>query len=191
MTKKIYLIRHGETLWSLSGQHTGRTDLDLTPNGELEAKRLGQRLKGISFTHIFCSPLKRAIETCRLAGFFDHAVLDARLKEWDYGSYEGLTKKDIQAQNPNWNIFNDGALNGESVLDIKNRADQVLDSLSTLQGNIALFSHGHFLRALATRFLNLPVQDGRLFYLSSGSISILSYEEQCPIMQLWNETAKA
>lgn len=188
MTTSIFLIRHGQTLWSVSGQQTGRTDLDLTLEGQKEAKTLLARLKAVSFTHIFCSPLKRAVETCRLAGLFDHAILDQRLREWDYGCYEGLTKQEIRTQNPHWNVFNDGALGGESVQDIKKRADEFLDSISTFEGNIALFSHGHFLRALAARFLKLPVENGKLFYLSTASVSILGYEQQNPIMKLWNET---
>ncbi len=186
--KKIYLIRHGETAWTLSGQHTGSTDIPLTKNGETEGQRLGNRLRGHHFKFIFTSPLERARRTCDLAGLLQKAQLDPDLKEWNYGDYEGLTSEQIWKLQPGWTIFTHGAPNGESIQDISIRAHRVLTRIQKINADVALFSHGHFLRALAACWLQLPVSEGRLFALAPASISILGFERKTPVLRLWNET---
>src|ERR1700733_14090376 len=147
--KKICLVRHGETAWTLSGQHTGVTDISLTEQGEKDAAAIGKKLHGHSFKNILCSPLKRAEETCKIAGFLKHAQLDPDLVEWNYGDYEGLTTEEIWKKSPGWNIFSNGAPGGESVADVNARAHRVLEKIRLIDGDVAVFSHGHFLRALA------------------------------------------
>lgn len=194
MATQIFLIRHGETEWSLAGRHTGRTDLPLTENGERRASHLRERLQGITFAHVRTSPLQRARRTCVLAGFGAAARIESDLQEWDYGDYEGRTTADIQAQRPRWNVFQDGCPHGESVEQISQRADRVLTGLRPLVGAIALFSHGQFLRALAVRWLGLPVQEGWHFALDTGSVSILGFEHPdagIPVISLWNAVANA
>jgi broad specificity phosphatase PhoE len=189
MVTQIYLIRHGETSWSLTGQHTGRTDLPLTGNGERIATHLRGLLQPIKFTHVLTSPLQRARRTCELAGFGAVARVEPDLHEWDYGDYEGRTTADIRAQRPGWNIFQDGCPQGESVGQISERADRVLAILRPMDGTVALFSHGQFLRALAVRWIGLPVQKGQHFALDTASISILGYEHHngdIPAISLWN-----
>jgi probable phosphoglycerate mutase len=189
MATPIYLFRHGETQWSLSGQHTGRTDLPLTENGERRAGRLRGLLPGIAFTHVLTSPLQRARRTCELAGFGTVAQVDPDLREWDYGDYEGRTTADIQVQRPGWNVFQDGCPHGESVEQISQRADTVLAGLRSREGTVALFSHGQFLRALAMRWIGRPVPEGRHFTLETASLSILGYESpngKIPVISLWN-----
>src|SRR5579885_2362900 len=149
--KQIFLIRHGETSWTLSGQHTGFSDIPLTDRGKQDAMRLQERLSPFHFDHVFTSPLKRAKETCDLAGFEKKAKEDPDLVEWNYGAYDGLTTEEIHAKPPNWYIFNDGAPEGESIQAIGERADRVLGKVQKLSGNVALFSHGHFLRVLTAR----------------------------------------
>jgi probable phosphoglycerate mutase len=185
--RKIYLLRHGETEWTLTGQHTGKTDIPLTENGRKQASQLGKRLKGIAFEKILTSPRKRAIETCEATGLFRHAEIDSDLAEWDYGDYEGLKTEEIWKRDPHWNIFFRGAPRGESVEDIAVRANRLLMKINTSHGDIALFSHGHFLRALAARWLKLPVAEGNLFFLSPASISILGFEKDHHVIQLWND----
>lgn len=187
--RKIYLIRHGETSWTLSGQHTGKTDLPLTPKGEQDALLLGKRLKGHTFEKILTSPLKRAEDTCELAGLAKHVYRDPDLVEWNYGDYEGLTTQEIHKRSPNWTIFERGAPNGESLSDVSARANKILAKIHSIHGDIALFSHGHFLRILAARWLNLPAQEGKHLLLSACSLSILSYERQTPVLALWNDTS--
>ena len=187
--KKIYLIRHGETEWTLSGQHTGSTDIPLTKNGENQAKLLGDRLRGHAFQTILASPLQRAQQTCAIAGLLKTAQIDPNLVEWNYGDFEGMTSAQINKMQPNWSIFSNGAPNGESVADIGKRADKVLAKIQSLHGDVALFSHGHFLRALAARWLQLPAQDGRLFALFPGSLSILGFEKNTQVLFLWNDTS--
>jgi len=189
MATQIYLLRHGETAWSLTGQHTGRTDLPLTANGELRASRLHARLQGIKFNHVLTSPLQRARRTCELAGFGATARADPDLQEWDYGDYEGRTTVDIRASHPGWDVFVDGCPHGESVEQICQRADRVVRTLRTLDGTVAVFSHGQFLRTLAMRWLGLPVINGRHFALDTASISILGYEHavhETRAIMLWN-----
>lgn len=184
---KIYLCRHGETTWALSGKHTGKTDIPLTSTGESQALLLKKRLQNIHFDHVFSSPLKRALQTCMLAGFTPQINPD--IAEWDYGDYEGLTSIEIEKQRAAWNIFNDGAPNGESPEQMAKRADRVIQSCLNLKGTLILFSHGHFLRALATRWIGLPVQNGKLFSLSVASVSILGTERNQKTISLWNETS--
>lgn len=187
--KKIYLIRHGETEWTLSGRHTGITDIELTENGKKEAERVGKHLRGHSFSLILSSPLRRAVTTCQTAGLLDRATIEPLLKEWNYGKYEGLTTPEIWTKSPDWNIFSNGAPGGEAIADIEERTHQLLERLSSVQGDIALFSHGHFLRSLAAKWLGLSIQQGRLLALSPGSISILGFERSNPVLTLWNQRA--
>ena len=191
---QIYLFRHGETKWSITGQHTGRTDLPLTENGERRAAHLRDRLSGITFTHVLTSPLQRARRTCELAGFGAVLQIAPDLHEWDYGDFEGRTTADIRAQQPGWNVFRDGCPGGESVEQVARRADRVLAGLRSLEGMVALFSHGQFLRALAMRWLGMGVPDGAHFALDAGSISLLGYEHPeagIPVISLWNAGADA
>lgn len=186
----VYLVRHGETAWSLSGQHTGRTDLPLTPSGERNAKRLGGRLKGLTFAKVFTSPLQRAFRTCALAGFGSVAEVDADLVEWDYGEYEGRTSAEIHRLRPSWDLFRDGCQEGESPAQVDERADRVVQRIRAVMGNILLFSSGHFIRVLAARWLGLgPGCLGRYFLLSTASLSALGYEHSLshPVIRLWND----
>lgn len=186
-SKQIYLVRHGETEWSKNGQHTGLTDIPLTENGITQAKHLGKRLKGLSFDHVFASPLKRAYDTCCLCGLDGQAKITDALLEWNYGDYEGEKTPDIHQTHPGWNIFQNGAPNGETTEDVTKRADDFIQELEALEGTIAVFSSGHFSRALTVRFLGFPILEGRHFMLSTASLSILSYEREVPALQLWND----
>ncbi len=181
----IYLIRHGETEWTLSSQHTGTTDLPLTEHGKSQAAHLRSLLQGLTFSTVLCSPRLRARQTCELAGC--KATLEPLLAEWDYGSYEGKTHKEITQKDPTWNIFRCGAPGGESPSQVRQRATRLLSHLSSLKGPIALFSHGHFLRALSATWLQLPIEAGSLFFLSPASISILDFEREQPVLTLWNK----
>lgn len=187
----VYLVRHGETAWTISGQHTGLTDLPLTTQGEHSAYRLGERLKGLSFEHVFTSPLQRALRTCELAGFGAGVRIDDDLVEWDYGAYEGKTTDEIRVRQPRWDLFLDGCPNGESVSAVSARSDGVIRRLRGINGNTLLFSSGHFLRVLAARWLELDAEAGRFFLLGTGSLSILGYERDphSPVIHLWNEYA--
>lgn len=186
----VYLARHGETAWTISGQHTGRTDLPLTEHGERNAKRLVERLKGLPFARVFASPLQRVRRTCELAGFGSVAAIDSDLLEWDYGQYEGLRSAEIQATRPSWQLFRDGCPGGESPSDVGMRADAVVKRVRDVDGNVLLFSSGHFLRVLAARWLALPPDGGRFFLLSTASLSVLSYEHNLsePAIRLWDDT---
>jgi broad specificity phosphatase PhoE len=187
----IYVARHGETAWSLSGQHTGVTDLPLTENGERKAQWLGPRLKGITFAKVFTSPLQRARRTCEIAGFGVQAEIDKDLVEWNYGEYEGLRTAEIKRQRPDWNLFRDGCPGGESPAEISTRADRVVNRVRGIQKNVLLFSSGHFSRVLASRWLALaPVACGAYLLLSTASLSALGYEHDLsePVIRLWNET---
>lgn len=187
----VYLARHGETAWSLSGQHTGLTDLPLTPRGEEAARALGERLKGLSFDKVFTSPLKRAATTCRLAGFGAIAETDPDLVEWDYGQYEGLKSAEIRARRPDWNLFRDGCPGGENPVAIAARADRVIKRVRDVGGSVLLFSSGHILRVLASRWLGADINPtAGYLLLGTASVSILSYEHdlQHPAISLWNDT---
>jgi broad specificity phosphatase PhoE len=185
----ISLVRHGETAWTLSRQHTGLTDIPLTEAGERDAIKLGQHLGDSKGAHVFTSPLQRARRTCELAGFGTSAIVDLDLVEWDYGDYEGLTTNQIRHQRPGWRLFVDGCPNGESLEQIGHRADRVIARLRSLDQNAVIFSSGHFTRVLAARWLGLPPGDGRFFLLNTTTLSILGYEHDRsePVLRLWND----
>lgn len=187
----VYLARHGETAWSLSGQHTGRTDLPLTERGEQNARSLGERLKGVTFAKVLTSPLQRASRTCQLAGFGAVAEADRDLPEWDYGQYEGKRTAEILAERPGWQLFRDGCPGGETPAEIGARADRVVSRIRAVQGNVVIFSSGHILRVLAARWLGLAPAGGKYFLLSTASVSILGYEHDQtePVIRLWNDTS--
>ena|SRR5579872_2868204 len=187
---EIYLARHGETAWTVSGQHTGRTDIPLTERGERNALALGKRLQGLTFAKVFTSPLQRARRTCELAGFGAVAQIDPDLVEWNYGDYEGMKSADILKQRPGWQLFRDGVPNGESVAEIGARADRVIARLRAVDSNVLVFSSGHFLRVLAARWLGLEAAGGQYFTLSTAALSILGYEHSKadPVLRLWNDT---
>ena len=187
----VYLARHGETAWSLSGQHTGFTDLPLTDRGQRNARRLGERLKGITFAKVFTSPLKRAACTCELAGFGAVAEIDRDLMEWDYGQYEGQRTQEIRQERLDWHLFRDGCPGGESPDQVGARADRMIVRVRPVRENVLLFSSGHFLRVLAVRWLGLEVAAGQYFMLETASLSILGYEhnQSQPAIRLWDETS--
>jgi broad specificity phosphatase PhoE len=185
----IYLARHGETAWSLSGQHTGRTDLPLTERGERQARALGQRLRAANFIKALTSPSQRARRTAELAGFGSLAEVDPDLAEWDYGDYEGRRTADILAERPSWFLFRDGCPGGETPEQVAARADRVVQRLRTVRGNVVIFSSAHISRVLAARWLGLEASAGRYFLLETSSLSILGYEHNLtePAIRLWNE----
>ena len=186
----IYLARHGETVWSVTGQHTGVTDLPLTDRGECNAVRLGDRLRGLVFTKVFTSPLRRAARTCELAGFGAVANVDRDLMEWNYGDYEGLRTVEIRAKRPDWHLFRDGCPNGESPVQIGARADRVVSRMRAIKGDVLLFSSGHFLRVFAARWLGLEPAAGKFLMLDTASLSALSYEHDLsqPAIRFWNDS---
>jgi broad specificity phosphatase PhoE len=186
---EIYLVRHGETEWSASGKHTGRTDIPLTPAGEEAARHIAIRLSGLTFSAVWSSPSQRASKTCALAGFGSQAVTKAELAEWDYGAYEGLTTKQILAERPGWRLFRDGCPRGELTSDVGARADLIIGQLRQTDGTFLIFSSSHFLRVLAARWLGLQPEAGGLFVLDTASISILGYEHDLtePVIRRWNQ----
>lgn len=183
---QIWLVRHGETEWSLSGQHTGRTDLPLTPAGEQQAREIGKFLSGRRFGIVLTSPMLRARDTCRLAGYGDSAVVEPNLKEWDYGDYEGKTTAEIQEQKPGWSLWKDGVLGGESIEQVATRAQAVIDRVLATPGDALLFAHGHIFRILLSCWLGLPPRDGRLFALATASASTLGYEHETRVVTRLN-----
>ncbi len=185
----VYLARHGETAWSLSGRHTGRTDIPLTERGEDNARRLRGRLEGITFTEILVSPLQRARRTCELAGFAATATVYPDLVEWDYGDYEGRRTADIRRERPGWYLFRDGCPGGESLAAVGARADRVIARLRAGSGRVLLFGHGHFSRVLAARWIDLATEEARHLMLSTASLSIVGYEHTLddPAILLWND----
>lgn len=188
---QVYLARHGDTAWTATGQHTGRTDIPLTAAGEEEARRLGARLHGHTFALVLSSPLVRARRTCELAGFGVQAVVDADLMEWSYGRYEGRRSTEIHAERPDWNLFRDGCPDGETAADVGARVDRVLARVRQVEGEVAIFAHGHLLRVLVTRWLELSPDHGRYFLLGTAALSILGYEHNRnePAVRLWNDTS--
>jgi probable phosphoglycerate mutase len=186
----VWIARHGETEWSLAGRHTGRSDIDLTPRGEEDARRLGERLRDLTFTAIFTSPSKRAVRTCALAGFGDRAVPDSDLGEWDYGDYEGLRTAEIRNERPSWKLFYDGCPGGESPSSIGERADRVVAKIRAIDGDVLLVSSAHLLRILTVRWLRLPVAAGQYFVASPAGLGCLGYEHDRsePAIRLWNDT---
>jgi broad specificity phosphatase PhoE len=187
----VVLARHGETEWSRTGQHTGRTDLPLTARGEDDARRLGERLRGRSFARAYTSPLQRASRTCALAGFEGVAEVDPDLVEWDYGKYEGLRTDEIRAERPGWTVFRDGCPDGESPEDVAVRADRFIARVREASGDVLVFSSAHFLRMLTARWLGLPPSAGALWILGTASLSALGYDHDRsePVIRLWNEVA--
>jgi broad specificity phosphatase PhoE len=185
----VYLARHGGTAWTISRQHTGMTDLPLTPQGEAEAVRLRERLAGVAFGAVLTSPLQRAVRTCELAGFGSVAKVEPDLVEWNYGAYEGRTSAAIHAERPDWQLFRDGCPDGESPEQVGGRADRVIRRVRAIEGDVLLFSSGHFLRVFAARWIGLAPAAGRHFLLGTASLSALSYEHDRsePAIRLWNE----
>jgi len=182
----IWLIRHGETEWSLSGAHTGRTDIALTAGGEESARAIGDELEGHEFALVLTSPMKRAVRTCELAGYGDQAQVDPNLSEWDYGSYEGKTTDQIRASRPGWFLFRDGVEGGETIGQVAARALDVIDRAVKVDGDVALFAHGHILRVLTACYLGLPPEDGKMFVMGTGAISTLGYEHEARAIMRWN-----
>jgi probable phosphoglycerate mutase len=186
---KVFLARHGETAWTITGQHTGLTDIPLTDRGRRNAVSLGERLRGLTFGRVLTSPLQRARQTCELAGFGSAVQVDPDLVEWNYGAYEGRRTADIHLERPGWNLFRDGCPGGETAADVGQRADRVIERLRAAGTDVLIFAHSHYLRVLTARWLNLPATDARLFLLTTASLSILSYEHnlQEPVIRLWND----
>jgi broad specificity phosphatase PhoE len=192
-TLRLYLIRHGETEWSLSGRHTGRTDIPLTPKGEDEARELGKHLLDISFAQVLTSPLKRALQTCDLAGLDKTSDIEPCLAEWDYGDYEGQRSVDILEERPDWNVYRDGCPRGEMPAQVSARADRLISRLLKLDGNIALFTHGQFGSVLAARWIGLVVAEAEHFMLGTASLSILAFDPHhttVPVIALWNAVSQ-
>ncbi|WP_176060075.1 histidine phosphatase family protein [Paraburkholderia sp. BCC1876] len=189
---QAYLVRHGETAWSISGQHTGRTDLPLTADGENGARELAPLLRKIRFGRVFVSPRLRARQTCELAGLGQASEIEADLAEWDYGDYEGWRSSDIRKMRPDWNVWRDGVPVGEAPTEVSARADSLITRLCSMHGNIALFTHGQFGAVIAARWIGLPLMDGQHFPLHPASVSILGHEPSHPdirVIELWNATS--
>ena len=185
-SRKIWLIRHGETEWTKSGQHTGRTEIPLTEHGRQRAQAVGRMLRDQSFSLVLISPRQRAQDTARLAGLDAGAQIDDNLHEWDYGIYEGRTTADIQKEVPNWSIWDSPILEGETGDQVAHRADRVIERALKADGAVALFAHGHILRVLAARWIGLDFKGGRLLALDTGSVSILGYEHSTQVISQWN-----
>jgi len=184
--QKVYLLRHGETEWSLNGRHTGVTDIPLTENGRKLARQLQPILAREKFVMVLTSPLQRARETCELAGLGTLASVDRDLMEWNYGEYEGLTTDEIRQTRPDWSVFRDGCPGGESPLQVSVRADRIVSRVRTVDGNVALFSHGHILRVLAARWINLSASYGENFLLDTATLNVLGYYRESPAFKIWN-----
>jgi probable phosphoglycerate mutase len=183
---EIVLIRHGETEWSRDGRHTGRTDIPLTDAGRRQAELAGEWLAGRAFARVLTSPLGRALETCRLAGFGDRAEPRDELLEWDYGEYEGLTTPQIREQRPDWSLWRDGCPGGESAADVGRRVDALVAELREADADAALFAHGHVLRVLTARWLGLDPEKGALFALATATLSALGWERETAVIRVWN-----
>jgi probable phosphoglycerate mutase len=190
VTARLFAVRHGETEWSRSGRHTGRTDIALTDAGRERAKQVGAFLAGRSFALVLTSPLSRARQTAELAGFPD-ALVDDDLREWDYGDYEGLTTLDIRKERPGWFLWDDGVPNGETIEAVAARADRVIKRVREVDGDVLVFAHGHILRVLASRWIDQPPGFGRHLILSPATLSILSYEREAPALETWNASVHA
>ncbi|HKB28544.1 MAG TPA: histidine phosphatase family protein [Candidatus Limnocylindrales bacterium] len=184
---RAWLIRHGETEWARDGRHTGRTDVPLTELGRSQAVAAGRKIAGQGFAEVFSSPLSRALDTARIAGFGDRVELVDDLREWDYGDDEGRTTLEIRADRPGWSIWAEGPRNGETVDEVGLRADRVIARVRDATGDVLCFAHGHILRILAARWLELPPVDGRLFALSTATVSVLGWEREAPVILRWNE----
>jgi probable phosphoglycerate mutase len=188
---EIVLVRHGETEWSRAGRHTGRTDLPLTPAGRRQAELLAGRLAGRSFARVLASPLRRALDTCRLAGLDGAVEVRGEIVEWDYGAYEGRTTADIRAERPGWSLWRDGAPAGETAAEVGARVDPVVAELRSAGRDAAVFAHGHVLRVAAARWLGLPAAEGRLFALATATLSVLGWERETPVVVGWNQSCGA
>lgn len=186
MTNNIFLVRHGETAWSKLGRHTGRTDIALVEDGRAGAKALAARLRPIEFAAVFVSPLVRARETCELAGFGEVAIVDERLVEWDYGNVEGRTTDEMQTEQPGWTIWKDGPVGGEAIADVATRADEMIEGINRVDGNVLLFAHGHLLRILASRWVRAEPTFARNLALGPASISTLGTERTARVIRTWN-----
>jgi probable phosphoglycerate mutase len=184
---ELLLARHGETEWSLNGRHTGSTDIPLTENGRRRARNLATRLEGRRFALVMTSPLRRAIDTCRLAGLGDRAQVRDDLREWDYGDYEGITTAQIHERDPSWSLWRDGCPNGEIAADVGTRADRLIGEAREADGDVIFFGHGHMLRVVGARWVDLPPADGGLLGLGTGSLCALGYEHELPVLVRWNE----
>jgi broad specificity phosphatase PhoE len=184
--REIVLVRHGETEWSKAGKHTGRTDIPLTDRGREEAEAVGAALRGRRFERALTSPLSRAADTCRLAGFGDVAEARDELMEWDYGAYEGRTTPEIREERPGWSLWRDGVPEGETAADVGSRVERAIAELRRLDGDALVFAHGHLLRVVTARWLGLEPTEGRLFALDPATISVLGYERETPVVRLWN-----
>lgn len=184
---EIVLVRHGETEWSRSGRHTGCTDVPLTEDGQRQAQMVGAALRDRRFAAVWTSPLSRALETCRLAGFGDVAVPNDDLVEWNYGEYEGRTTLEIRRERPGWTLWRDGVPGGEAADAVEARVDRVLAEVASVGGDVLVFAHGHVLRALAARWLGLEPAGGRLFALDPATLNVLGYERETRVLRLWNK----
>ena len=187
MVERVVLIRHGETEWSRSGQHTGSTEIPLTDEGIRQGTALAERLKDESFGTVLTSPLGRARETCRLAGLDDRAEVLDDLREWEYGEYEGRTTKEIRVERPGWTVWDGPVPGGETVEQVGERADRVVERLLAADGCVAVFAHGHYLRILAARWLGLPARNGQLLALSTATLSVLGFERETRVLAHWND----
>jgi len=185
---EIVLIRHGETAWSRTGKHTGGTDVPLTEGGRRQAQMVGAALRSRRFAAVWTSPLSRALDTCRLAGFGDMAVPKDELVEWDYGEYEGRTTLEIRRERPGWTLWHDGVPGGETVDEVAARVDRALAEVESAAGDVLVFAHGHVLRVLAARWLDLEPEGGRLFALDPATLSVLGYERETRVIRLWNQS---
>ena len=187
---QVFLIRHGETAWSLSGQHTGTTDIPLTENGRRRAEKLRPMVAKKTFAGVFVSPMQRARDTCELAGLGASAVIDPDLAEWNYGAYEGLTPAQIHAKAPGWLIFRDGCPGGETPAQMGARADRMIDRVRSVNGDVALFAHGHIFRVLVARWIGFPAGAGQHFLLDTGSLCVLGYYRDIPAVEIWNSPTR-
>jgi broad specificity phosphatase PhoE len=185
--QQVVVVRHGETEWSKDGRHTGKSDIPLTEHGRQEARRLRPELTGWQFKLVLVSPLQRAVETCRLAGYGDQAQLRPDLEEWDYGSYDGKTSEQIREQNPSWSLWDDGGPGGEKPADVGRRVDRVIGEVRRTEGDVLLVAHGHILRVLAARWLGQAPGDGRHYALQTAALGILGYERETPVIDRWNQ----
>lgn len=190
MKSELWLVRHGETAWSVAGKHTGLSDIPLTEAGREAAAAAGRRLRDVSFARVMTSPLLRARETCELAGFGERAEAIADLREWDYGEDEGRTTAEIRTERPGWSVWTDGPLGGESHEGISARADRIIALVRGIDGRTAAFCHGHFSRVLAARWIGKPVVDARHLRLETSAVSVLGWERDTPALRLWNDTGK-
>lgn len=186
----LVLLRHGQTEWTISRRHTGRSDIPLTDQGRMEARAAGERLAGFRFERVVTSPLARAVETCELAGFGEGAGADPALAEWDYGEYEGLTTAEIQESKPGWSLFRDGCPGGESAAGVGARVEPLVEAARQGEGNWLFVAHGHVLRVVGARWVGLPPEDGVMLNLGTAAVCLLGFEHNRPVITLWNETGR-